>query len=302
MAALALCGCARLPDTGVTPFKAETLSKLQGHLLEGRPSLEQFRARGPFEVVVQDDLQLALSPKERLAVDLYLSAHTDVAPLVLLLHGYGNSKEDHAYQAYHLASWGLHSVVVQLPPEGPWLRNGRTLARIANALSRRPEMLDKRIDPRRLVLAGHSFGGYAVTIALSEGAPAAGAILLDPAGLGRSLPAYLRKIRKPPVMVLASDARVNQMRQREAFYENIGGEVAEISVTNAHHEDAQFPMLDGMPGAGTYSYATEEHQITFVSALTAAALSLALTGKLDFAWATYMEGVKGGKLHDALRR
>jgi pimeloyl-ACP methyl ester carboxylesterase len=301
-AILLAAGCARLPDTGVTPFKAQTLTTLQRHVLEGKPSLDQFRPRGPFEVSVQEDLQLVLSPKERIEVDLYRPAHAEPAPLVILLHGYGNSKEDHAYQAYHIASWGLYGVSIQLPPEGPWLRNGRTLARIVNLLSRRPELLDRRVDPRRIVLAGHSFGGYAVTIALAEGAPAAGAVLLDPAGLGRSLTTYLRKIRKPPVMVLASDARVNVMRQRESFYENIGGEVAEISVMNAHHEDAQFPMLDGMPGAGTYWHATEEHQITFAAALTAAALSLGFTEKLDFAWANYMEGVKTGRLYDALRR
>ncbi len=301
-AALFLVACARLPDTGVTTFKAQTLTTLQRHVLQSKPDLEQFRVRGPFEVNVEEDLQLALAPKERIEADLYRPAHAEPAPLVILLHGYGNSKEDHAYQAYHIASWGLYCVSIQLRPEGPWLRNGRTLARIVSLLGRQPELLDKRIDPRRIVLAGHSFGGYAVTIALSEGAPAIGAVLLDPAGLGRSLPTYLKKIRRPPVMVLASDSRVNVMRQRESFYEYIGGEVAEISVTNAHHEDAQFPMLDGLPGAETYSEATEEHQITFVAALTAATLSLGLTGKLDFAWATYMQGMKVGRLFDALRR
>ena len=298
-ATLLLGACARLPDTGVTEFKTQSLPKLQSHVLDRPAALDEFRARGPFEVNVEENVFLQTTAHESVEADLYLAAHTDPAPLVVLLHGYGNSKDDHAYQAYHLATWGLHSATVQLPSDGSWVENGAILARLATSLARRAEVGGKRIDPRKIVLVGHSFGGSAVAIALAQGAPSAGGILLDPAGIGRELTGYLKKIRRPPVMVLASDQRINIMRQREEFYQYIAGEVAEISVVNAHHEDATFPMEHGWFDD---SPATEELQITFVSALTAAALSLAFTGKLDYAWAAYVEGMKSGRLYDPLRR
>ena len=296
---LLLGACARLPDIGVTTIQTETVAKLQRYLLDHPPELDRFRVRGPFEVSVQEDVALSVSASESVDADVYLSEHVDAAPLVILLHGYGKYKEDHAYQAFHLASWGLHAVSIQLPTEGPWVENGKILARLTSALSRRQELAGKRFDPHKIVLAGHSYGGSAVAIALAEGAPAAGGILLDPAGIGKELPGYLKRIRKPPVMVLASDQRVNIMRQREDFYQYIPGSVAEISVVNAHHEDATFPLegswFDDSP-------ATEELQVTFVSALTSAALSMAFTGKLDYAWATYVDGMKAGRLYDPLRR
>ena len=53
---------------------------------------------------------------------------------------------------------------------------------------------------------------------------------------------------------------------------------------------------------GSDSSATEEHQVTFVSVLTAAAFSLGVTGKLDYAWTSLGDAIKNGKLYDALRK
>ena len=294
-------GCARLPATGVTSLKPATLSELRGYLLNHKADVDQFRLRGPFEVATHKNHELRLSATERIDADLYLSAPAEKAPLVILLHGHDNSKEDHAYQALHLATWGLHSLSLQLPNKGPWISNGETLARIVNFIYRQPETIDSRVDPNRIILVGHSFGASSVAIALAEGAPAAGGILLDPAGVGKSLPGYLRKIRTP-VMVLASDAHVTETHNRDDFYEYIRSEVAEVSITDAHHEDAQFPLERAPPESGTESSATEALQITFVSALTAAAFSLGFTGKLDFAWTSFGDAIQNGKMFDALRK
>src|SRR3990172_2270503 len=175
-------GCARLPVTGVTSLKPATLSELREYVLNHKAYVDQFRLRGPFDVATHKDHALRLSSTERIDADLYLSAPAEKAPLVILLHGHDNSKEDHAYQAMHLATWGIHSLAVTLPNNGPWVANGRTLARIATHIRRRPDLIDRRIDVNRIILVGHSFGGAAVAIALAEGAPAAGGILLDPAG------------------------------------------------------------------------------------------------------------------------
>jgi pimeloyl-ACP methyl ester carboxylesterase len=287
-------GCARQPSTGVTTLRPANLGELQSYLLDNKADLELFRLRGPFAVAVHLDREILLPDSERIDADLFLSAAADKAPLVIMLHGLDNSKSDHAYQAMHLATWGMHCLTLQLPNQGPWIANGKTLARIVDFIRKRPEAIDSRIDVGRIVLAGHSFGGAATAIALSEGAPAAGGILLDPAGVGKTLPAYLRRIDKP-VMVLAADPKVSVTLDRGAFYRFIRRGIVEVSIRDAAHEDAQYPLeLD--------SSSNEAMQITFVSALTAAAFSLGATGKLDYAWASFRGAIGDGKLVNAKKK
>jgi len=292
-------GCARLPATGLTPLKAKTSSDLRAQVLAQKPDVDLFRPRGPFEVITHADRALRLSDTESVDTDLYLAAPAGKAPLVILLHGFDNSKDDHAYQAMHLATWGIHSLAVTLPNKGPWLENSRKLARIAALIRSRPDVVDKRIDGERIMLAGHSFGAAAVAMALANGAPAAGGILLDPAGTGKGLPAYLRKVARP-VMVIGADDRVSPVRDRGWFYEYIRRDVVQISIVDAHHEDAEFRLESTF--LDSESNATEELQITFVSALTAAAFSLGHTGSFDFAWASFRNGIVNGRFFDALRK
>jgi pimeloyl-ACP methyl ester carboxylesterase len=294
-------GCARLPDIGVVPYKHATLSTLQKQLLSERTELERFRQRGPFEVTVKEDESIQFGSRERLEADLYLSGASDRAPLVILVHGYDNSKDEHAYQGFHLASWGLHALAVNLPNEGPWDDNGRALARLVRHLQRQPQALDPRIDPARIILAGHSFGATSVAVALAEGAPASGGILLDPASPLNNLPSYLRRIRAP-LMVLMADPKMGETNGGGDFYEYTGSAVAQVSIANATHDDATFPIGSPLERLFSGSEATEEHQITFVAALVAAATSLGITGKLDYAWSSYASALKTGMLFDALRK
>lgn len=299
---IALLGsCAGRPDTGITSLRATSLVELQVRLQAAKPDVNQFRVRGPFAVTEKFNHAIRLTDSERIASDLFVPEHTGRAPLVILLHGAGNTREDHGYQAFHLATWGLYSLSLDLPNKGPWIRNGNTLARIVRLIKANPELISPRVDPDKIILVGHSFGGSAVSVALGAGAPAAGGILLDPAGVSRAIPASLRKITRP-MMSLNSDERVTLTRNRGYFYQYVPGNFGSVSITGAAHEDAQFSLDQTPQKEESDADPVEEIQITFVSAMTAAALSIAFTGRLDYAWESYGEALKTEKMFGAMRK
>ena len=294
------CG-AGLPESRAASPAPATFDALQTRLLERNANLEQFRSSGPFDVSIQKDRDLRLSPKERYKADAYLASPAEKAPLVIILHGHDSTKEAHAKQAENLASWGMHALAVQLPKAGPWDSNGRILARIVSFIHRTPAAIDRRIDASRIMLAGHSFGAYAVTVAMAQGAPVTGGILLDAALFGNASPDFMRKISKP-MMLLAADEAVSPVRYREYFYSYLGGDVAKVSVKDATHEDAQYPSQTSLENAGVDPDITEDLQLTFVSALTAATFSLSATRTLDYAWASFSEAIRSGRFLDPKKK
>ena len=97
-------------------------------------------------------------------------------------------------------------------------------------------------------------------------------------------------------MLLGADERISPVRDRNYFFFYIRSDVAEISITDATHEDAQFPLEPAPPEpGGEPSSATEELQITFVSALTSAAFSLGQTGNFEYAWRSFGEAIRTGR-------
>lgn len=303
VAVLALAGgCARqAPLLDVTSIRAADPAELQRYLLSREPDLAPFRLRGPFKVAERRDLEIPVPSRAAVLGDLFICETARKAPLVIVLHGHGNSKEDHAFQASHLASWGMHGLALQLPNEGPWIANGGTLARLVRAIRKSPAFLDGRVDAERIILAGHSFGATAVAAALAEGTPTLGAVLLDPAGIGRALPALLKKVRVP-VMVIGADEDIWGTRNREYFYRFIPAGVGEVSIRDALHDDATHARKPTLFAGDDDPLATEEAQVAFVSALTAAAFGLSATGKLDYAWASYDAALKKGAFFNARRK
>lgn len=294
-------GCSQMPSTGVTTLrfindrqpdakdlKSETV---QSQVVERNIGVDQFRLRGPFEVAVRSGDFIRLSAKERIPADFYISSLGNNAPLVVLLHGYNNGKADHGYQGMHLATWGMNSVVLQLPNRGSWIASGRTLARIVEHIRKRPGEFSN-IDTRRIILVGHSFGASSVVYALGQGATASGAILLDPASFGAGLPAALMRVNQP-VAVIGADEEIFPSRGRELFFRHIRENVVEMSIRNAGHEDAQFKLSDD---------GTREEQLAFVSALTAAVISISSTNRLDYAWQSYEPAIKDGRFFDIKRK
>lgn len=295
-------GCARqFPTTEVTPIKAADAAELQRYLLSRKPDVAQFRFRGPFAMVERRDLEIPLDSGLTVTADLYLCAAAGKAPLVIVLHGHNNSKEDHAFQAMHLASWGMHGLALDLPKGGPWIANGRTLARLVDAIHRAPQLVDGRIDADKIILVGHSFGATAVATALGEGAPALGGVLLDPSSIGRGLSQLLRRIAVP-VMVIGADEDIWPARNRGQFYRFIPRAVGEVSIQDTVHQDAQYPNQHTVRTFEDDPDETEEAQIAFVSALTASAFGLAATGNIDYAWNSFENALKNGAFFNARRK
>ncbi len=295
-------GCARrFPEPEVTEIKAANPADLQRYLLSRKPDVAQFKMRGPFAVTERTGLEIPLDSSPPVQADLYLCAAARKAPLVIVLHGYANSKHDHAFQAMHLATWGMHGMALDLPNRGPWIANGRTLAKLVDTIRRTPQLFDGRIDADKIILVGHSFGATAVSAALGEGAPALGGILLDPAGIGRELSQLLRRITVP-MMVIGADEDIWPTRNRGQFYRFIPATVGEISIRDTVHKDAQYPNENTLRAFEENPDDTEEAQITFVSALTVSAFSLAATGGLDYAWNSFENGLKKGIFFNARRK
>ena len=86
------------------------------------------------------------------------------------------------------------------------------------------------------------------------------------------------------------------------MWRGIRSGIAEVSIKDAAHEDAQFPAEIVPQIFGADSAPTEELQITFVSALTSAAFSLAATGRLDYAWASFSDAFATGKLYNPRKK
>src|SRR5918993_3461353 len=295
-------GCARqFPTTKVTPIKAANPAELQRYLLSRQSDVAQFRFRGPFAMVERRDLEISLDADLTVTADLYLCAAAGKAPLVIVLHGNNNSKEDHAFQAMHVASWGMHGLALDLPKRGPWIGNGRILAKLVDTIHRTPQLVDRRIDPDKIILVGHSFGATAVATALGEGAPALGGVLLDPTAIGRGLSQSLTRIAVP-VMVIGADEEIWPGRNRGQFYRFIPRAVGEISIRDTVHEDAQYPKQHTLRTFEDDPDETEEAQIAFVSALTASAFGLAATGNIDYAWNSFESAFKNGIFFNARRK
>ena len=234
-------------------------------------------------------------------VDAYIPKTTTESPLLILAHGNNSAKEAHSGQAEHLASWGIHVVVVQLEKRDQWIRNGEKIRKLSELFFAYPALISNKIDRTKIILAGHSFGGSAVILATAQRAPIAGVILLDPAVVSKEVKKVLDKVRTP-VMLIGADPNVYRSRQRSAFFKGVKGEAGEISIKGATHDDAQFPSMYSLHAFGIDPFTSTPQRLMFLKAITATVFSVSAGGNLNFAWSNLASDLKQGLLINPLRR
>jgi pimeloyl-ACP methyl ester carboxylesterase len=269
-------GCASLPQEKVNAVLSD-----HSNLHKQAPSFQEFMKLGPFTYSAIESYFIRIAPNNTLNTDVFLTGTSSAAPLVIIQHGNKASKDVHRLQAEHLASWGFHVLTVEQPNEHQWIQNGHRIAELVQFLKSWPQVFPRAFNENQIILAGHSFGGSAVAIGGSL-SPVMGVIFLDPALYSGEVSVYLRKLRKP-IMLLAADRRLFYSRKRHQFFELTRGHATQIAVRNATHEDAQYPSLT----ESTYffdPFTNDRNQTYFMAALTASAFSLAKQKNFNFAW------------------
>ncbi|MCX6125333.1 MAG: alpha/beta fold hydrolase, partial [Proteobacteria bacterium] len=242
--------------------------------------IDRYREDGPFNYQEDADVEMPISADERRQVDIYRTKGAGLAPIILISHGNFSGKRAHRNQARRLASWGFHVVVVELPNRDQWLENGRRMFEVAGFLTKWPKFLGDNVDGSRIILAGHSFGGSAVTLAAGFGAPVSGLILLDPAVAHPSVTAAMGRIDSP-VVLLGSDVRMFSARGRKKFRKNIVAEFLELTVRGATHDDAQGPSMFSRYSLGLDPFTNNESRAVFTASFVSAAISISSSGNLE---------------------
>lgn len=121
---------------------------------------------------------------------MYLASGDQPHPTMLMLHGFpGNETNIDLMQAVRRAGWN----VMRINYRGSWgspgkfsFASSRADGEAALAFLRDPANVAKyRIDPSRIVVAGHSMGGFMAADAVTADPKAAGAILIDAWDIGK---------------------------------------------------------------------------------------------------------------------
>ena len=273
-----LVGCV---GSGSPMTRSVMASKLIDHVVLMEPDLRRFEGLGPFAVLSRLDREFTLDLENSVVVDHFFARSLDKLPVIVISHGNFSNKRAHRAQARHLASWGFHVVSVESPNRDQWLENGARLRKLADMLHGFPKMLGKNVDPGRIILVGHSFGGSAAILATGEGAPVIGAVLLDPAVVHPSVIDAMKKA-DIPVALLGSDKKVFAARGRSRFLKHVAGEMLEVSVPKATHDDAQGPSVFSQAALGLDPFTSADKQALFRSMLTVSVIGIASSGTLDF--------------------
>lgn len=262
-----------------------------------RKETKYFEKKGPFGYQYFTDVNISVAQQGDFQADLIKSRVMGAAPLVIFIHGnYSNSKV-HAYQAQHLSSWGFHTLSLDLPNKGEWLKNGDRVVAILDQLV---ENVSSELKVSKILLVGHSFGGSVSMIAASSSPWVSGVILLDPALVSLSVRKHLEDV-KVPVILLGADKERYKAVNRDLFYSHTNTKMLELSYVDTTHDEAQFPSLCEMYLLGYKCY-SPLNQVHFSTGIIVSAFSISATGSIDYAAKLFNKDVKLGIIKDVKKK
>jgi diadenosine tetraphosphate (Ap4A) HIT family hydrolase/pimeloyl-ACP methyl ester carboxylesterase len=167
---------------------------------------------------------------------MYLASGDQPHPTMLMLHGFpGNETNIDLMQAVRRAGWN----VMRINYRGSWgspgkfsFANARADGEAAVAFLNDPANVAKyRIDPKRIVVAGHSMGGFMAADASAADPRVAGTVLIDAWDIGK---------RKAQITDLASrKAAIEKMRPDTA---PLAGTSAELLIKEIETDAAKLDL------------------------------------------------------------
>ncbi len=276
-------------------LKSETFADVLRRSMQSSKTFAEFSKVGPFEISEEPNTFLPIEAKGGVLADLYLSKHTDPAPLMIFVPSKNSYKEAHSEQGRWASSWGMHALVLQLPDDGEASDHGQSVAKVVRFLYAWPQFLSKSFDINRIILVGHALGGSAVSVALAQKVPVMGAILLDPSISHPKVRKALRSI-SVPVMLLGADEKISRSKKRSWFRKNISSSYTEFSIAGANTYDAQSPSQISLDYWGMDLTTSSDLQLAFKAALVTSAFSLVQRGDFSFAHKAFSEAVEKGEL------
>lgn len=207
------------------------------------------------------------------AVDVAIPKHRIHPALVIIQHGNHSRKEAHRNQVTALARAGFAVVAIQFPNVRQWHDNAVALSQAVPILKQGFSIRGVPVRTQSIVLVGHSFGGYAASVAAGINQDIKGVILLDPALYSTKGIPHIAKI-KAPVVVIGADKRIFRSRKRNTFFEGISTKAIEFSVPGATHDDAQNPSMFALSSYGVDPYTSPKKQAFITDMLVESAKAL----------------------------
>lgn len=171
----------------------------------------------------------------------YLASGAGPHPTLVIAHGWpGNEKNLDLAQAVRRAGWNA----VTFNYRGSWGSPGRfrfaqvpedAAAVLAQVRARATEL---RVDPRRIVLAGHSMGGWATALTAARDPALAGAVLISAGDMGR-----FGKVPRAEVVARAADNAETLVTTPDAMADELIADSASLQLTRAAPGLRALPLL-----------------------------------------------------------
>ena len=179
----------------------------------------------------------------KLVATAYLASGAGPHPTLVLLHGLpGHEKNGDLAQAVRRAGWN----VVLFSYRGAWgtagefsFQNCIDDARNVLAYLRQPEHARPlRVDTRRIVLGGHSMGGWVTAMVARDDPELAGAIMISSGDFGA-----FAAMPRPSLIAMMSDSRDGLNASPESMADEIIRRAADFSWHTSTRGLARAPLL-----------------------------------------------------------